>query len=135
MKYLNKRWFYLFVLAYLAITLACGASSSLTGNGQNDINTNDASTTINVVVDDFSFTLDTLETGAGTVTFVILNNGAMPHDFAIRGEHVVQKTPMIKSGDSATLTVELEPGTYTYFCTIAGHEQLGMSGTFTVTSS
>ena len=59
----------------------------------------------------------------------------MNHDFAIRSNGVSEKTRRIKPGESATLTVELEPGTYTYICTTSGHEQLGMRGTITVTSS
>jgi uncharacterized cupredoxin-like copper-binding protein len=66
---------------------------------------------------------------------VVQNNGSTQHDFAIRGNGVEQKTPTIKPGEIARLTVDLEPGAYTYVCTIPGHEQLGMNGTFTVTSN
>jgi uncharacterized cupredoxin-like copper-binding protein len=83
----------------------------------------------------FLVSLDASQAEAGTITFVVQNNSSMPHDFALEGNGVEQKTPMINSGESATLTVDLEPGTYTYVCTIPGHEQLGMSGTFTVTSN
>jgi uncharacterized cupredoxin-like copper-binding protein len=66
---------------------------------------------------------------------VVQNNGSTQHDFAIRGNGVVKKTATIKPGETARLTVDVEPGNYTYICTIPGHEQLGMNGTFTVTSN
>jgi uncharacterized cupredoxin-like copper-binding protein len=56
----------------------------------------------------------------------------MQHDFAIQANGIEQKSAMLNSGQSTTLSVTLEPGTYTYRCTVPGHEILGMKGTFTV---
>jgi plastocyanin len=123
-------WLSLLGIAILAVLLAaCSGGSQNSGEGSGN------STTINVEAIDFSFSLDASQAEAGTITFVVQNNGSMHHDFAIRGNGMEEKTPTIDSGGSATLTVDLEPGTYTYVCTIPGHEQLGMSGTFTVTQT
>ena len=70
---------------------------------------------------------------AGTITFLVRNDGTMPHDFAIQGNGVDQKTVMIKPGQTASLTVDLKPGIYTYKCTVPVHALLGMKGTLTVT--
>lgn len=130
MKNRYTRWLSLLGIAFLAVLLAaCSGSSPEGGESSRD------SGAINVEAKDFSFSLESSRAKAGTITFVVQNNGFMPHDLAIRGDGVEQKTPMIGPGESATLTAELEPGTYTYGCTIPGHEQLGMSGTFTVTSN
>jgi plastocyanin len=88
--------------------------------------------TVRVTSTNFAFSLDAARVPAGPVTFVLQNDGPAAHDFAIRGNGVNQKTPVIERGQSARLTVALKPGTYTYICTIPGHDHLGMEGTFTV---
>jgi uncharacterized cupredoxin-like copper-binding protein len=40
---------------------------------------------------------------------------------------------VLSPGAGEAIAVELEPGTYTIFCSLAGHESLGMSGTPTLT--
>jgi plastocyanin len=70
---------------------------------------------------------------AGTNTINFTNVQATPHDVAIEDEggKEVGKTEVI-SEDSASAKVKLEPGTYTFFCTIPGHREAGMEGTLTV---
>jgi uncharacterized cupredoxin-like copper-binding protein len=79
--------------------------------------------------------VDATEVPAGTVSFIVENNGNIPHDFSISGNGVEQKTSMINPGKTAVLEVDLKPGTYTYICTVPGHEMLGMKGTLIVKSS
>jgi plastocyanin len=38
----------------------------------------------------------------------------------------------IITGSKTTLDVNLKPGSYTYFCSVPGHESAGMKGTLTV---
>ena len=135
MKRVNTRWFYMLAIVMLAVTLACSASLSLGDRSQNEARENEGGATINVVAKDFSFALVASKAEAGAITFVVQNNGSTQHDFAIRGNGVEKKTATIKPGETARLTVDVEPGNYTYICTIPGHEQLGMNGTFTVTSN
>jgi plastocyanin len=93
---------------------------------------NEAGATVNVVARDFEFILDANSAAAGTVSFAVTNEGSMPHDFAITIDGERYKTEMIPAGSSASLTVDLPPGTYEYICTVPGHDILGMKGTFTV---
>ena len=44
---------------------------------------------------------------------------------------VVGATPTFMGG-SKTLTVNLKPGTYTFYCSVPGHRAGGMVGTLTV---
>lgn len=70
---------------------------------------------------------------AGKVTMEFKNPQALTHDVAIEnanGEEV-GATELIADG-SDTATVDLKPGTYTYFCTVPGHREAGMEGTLTV---
>jgi len=70
---------------------------------------------------------------AGTDTINFTNVQATPHDVAIEDEggEEIGKTAVVSEG-SASGKVKLEPGTYTFFCTIPGHREAGMEGTLTV---
>jgi uncharacterized cupredoxin-like copper-binding protein len=133
---MNKRWFCLMTVLLLAIVIAaCGGNNRPDSQVANRDSTSlNGGATINVAVEDFNFTLDSSQLNAGATTFVVKNNGSMRHDFAISGNGIKQRTEKIDPGETTELTVELEPGTYTYICTIPGHEELGMKGTFTVSS-
>jgi uncharacterized cupredoxin-like copper-binding protein len=94
-----------------------------------------AATDINVSAVEYSFIL-TDNSGnqvstlpAGVVNFHVKNNGTIEHDFAIAG----QKTPTLQPGQTATLTVTLQPGQQNYACTIGEHASFGMVGTLNVT--
>lgn len=64
----------------------------------------------------------------GTYTFDVKNAGKIPHDLTITGGQAsgVQKTPLIDPGGDAKLTVHLAKGSYTLYCSVPGHRQLGM---------
>ena len=74
-----------------------------------------------------------VEAEAGTIS-VAMTNEAGPHTFTVdlckTQETVVQ---VFDSGETATGEMELEAGTYTFFCVIPGHREAGMEGTLTVT--
>jgi uncharacterized cupredoxin-like copper-binding protein len=68
---------------------------------------------------------------AGKLTFDVANQGAIQHDLAVEGGKEA-KTPLIAAGKQATLQVDLPPGKYKLYCTVPGHEQLGMKAEVTV---
>ena len=84
---------------------------------------------VGVTGKEFKFTLTTKTVRHGKVTFKFTNKGRLKHDFKIAGK----KTPIIRPGKSASLTVTLKRGTYTYICTVAGHAAAGMKGKLKVT--
>jgi len=87
-------------------------------------------TVVRVVARDFSFTLSRQTVPIGRVRFVVVNRGAVGHDFALVGG---RKTAILKPGGSATLEVTFtRAGRYAYRCTVPGHAALGMKGVLTV---
>jgi outer membrane protein assembly factor BamB/plastocyanin len=93
----------------------------------------DISATLEVVgTDDLRFEPADLEAPAGTIEIVLTAEPAAPHDFVIEdiGDVVVVA---VEAGQTASGTVTLEPGTYTFYCSVPGHRAAGMEGTLTVT--
>jgi plastocyanin len=71
---------------------------------------------------------------AGSYTFEVVNEGSGTHDFVVeRDGNDVAGTENIGPGASTTLTVDLEPGEYVFYCSVANHRAMGMEVTVTVT--
>jgi plastocyanin len=70
---------------------------------------------------------------AGSVTINFDNKQSLQHDVAIADSsgQELGKTDLVSSG-TANATVDLQPGTYTFYCTVPGHKEAGMEGTLTV---
>jgi len=81
----------------------------------------------------FEYTSNSASAEAGKVTVDFNNPQGIGHDVAIEtsGGEVVGQTEIVTEGESST-TVELKPGTYTFFCSVPGHREAGMEGTLTV---
>jgi plastocyanin len=115
----------------------CGGSdnSTSTAGGSTTTSTTTASTqTITISEKDYSLDPSTVTVDtAGTVTFKAVNDGGTDHALEIEGNGGGdQRTDTIGAGESATVTLDLKPGTYTMYCPIGGHRALGMEGTITV---
>jgi plastocyanin len=70
---------------------------------------------------------------AGQVTIDFDNPQTLTHDVAIEdaGGKEVGATELITDSSTST-SIELKPGTYTFFCSVPGHREGGMEGTLTV---
>ena len=82
---------------------------------------------------ELAYTTTTASTKAGKVTIDFNNPQGLTHDVAIedaQGEEV-GKTDLIASEETST-TVDLKPGTYTFYCSVPGHREAGREGTLTV---
>jgi plastocyanin len=70
---------------------------------------------------------------AGSVTLRMKNASSVPHDIAVQGAGAVNQIgPIVSNGGTSTVTVNLKPGSYTFYCSVDGHRQAGMVGTLTV---
>ncbi|HXW58806.1 MAG TPA: plastocyanin/azurin family copper-binding protein [Solirubrobacteraceae bacterium] len=70
----------------------------------------------------------------GRVTISMRNMSGVTHNLAIQSGTsgpVLGATPLESKGE-ASISVNLKPGTYTFFCQAPGHRQAGMFGTLTV---
>jgi uncharacterized cupredoxin-like copper-binding protein len=72
---------------------------------------------------------------AGVVEIKATNAGTIDHAIEVEGQGVEVKTNPIKPGSSASLKVDLKPGTYEWYCPLDSHKQKGMKGTITVGSA
>lgn len=68
---------------------------------------------------------------AGEQTIFLANEGAAPHDVTIEeaGDETVAEA---EGGETDEGTIDLDAGTYTYYCSVAGHREAGMEGTLEV---
>ena len=72
---------------------------------------------------------------AGPTTFNITNDGTLPHNFEIEGQGIEEELEAnLEPGESGTLEVTLEPGTYEIYCPVGegSHRQQGMELELTV---
>jgi plastocyanin len=72
-----------------------------------------------------------LSAPAGSVTIKLVNESDTPHAVEVEGNGVEEETETVTGGETE-LTVDLEPGEYTYYCPVGQHRQQGMEGTLTV---
>jgi plastocyanin len=82
---------------------------------------------------DLAYEQKSVDATAGKVTVNFTNPQAIPHDVDIEdasGEDVGE-TDLVSEG-SASVEIDLKPGTYTFFCSVPGHREAGMEGTINV---
>ncbi|HEX4483421.1 MAG TPA: plastocyanin/azurin family copper-binding protein [Solirubrobacteraceae bacterium] len=74
-----------------------------------------------------------LSAKAGKVTVDFKNMSSLMHNVTVESSSGAQvgATPTF-SGSSKSVTLNLKPGTYKFFCSVPGHRQAGMEGTLTV---
>jgi uncharacterized cupredoxin-like copper-binding protein len=131
------------ILTALAFSVALVASSCGSSGG------------VQATLKDFAIDLSAGTAAAGDVTFDITNQGPSTHEFVVLetslgpadlptddtgtvdeagapGISVVDEVEDIASGDTATLAVQMNAGSYVVICNIPGHYGLGMRAGFTV---
>jgi uncharacterized cupredoxin-like copper-binding protein len=81
---------------------------------------------------EFAFQPSTVNVASTSVTFNLRNDGQFPHNIAIDGRDGSVFPDNLTAGQSASATVNLPAGTYTFYCPVDGHRDRGMVGTLTV---
>ena len=140
-----------FILAvvFTLLLAACGQSQPAAS----------APPALSVAAKEFAFAPAALTAKAGQpITISLQNTGAVEHDWSVREIEISGEAKssgdapsghmMGSSGDEPKLHVAAgtggkgtltftpsKPGTYEYYCTVAGHKEAGMVGTLTVAPS
>jgi plastocyanin len=94
-----------------------------------------ASTNLQIAADEsgqLKFDKDKLSAKAGKVTITMDNPSPVAHAVGIEGGGVDEDGDTVNMGGKSTVTVDLKPGTYEFYCPVDGHEAAGMKGTLTV---
>jgi plastocyanin len=79
-----------------------------------------------------SYDAKQLSAKAGKVTVALANASPIEHNLTVaRGSAVLGETPTF-TGGTRTLTLNLKPGTYAFYCSVPGHRQAGMEGILSV---
>ena len=120
------------VLATTAFAIAaCGSGAADGDEGNVSETPSAAASTLEVEAGDLYFDPAELSASAGEIAVELDNVGAIEHDFVVEEEGdavVVQASP----GETVTGTIELDDGTYTFYCSVPGHRSAGMEGTLDV---
>ncbi|MDQ3759639.1 MAG: plastocyanin/azurin family copper-binding protein [Actinomycetota bacterium] len=116
--------------------IACGddeESTSADSAGTEESSAGGSTVSISAVPDgSFAYEQDSAEAEAGSVTIEFDNPATLGHDVQVEGpDGNIGGTDVIAE-DTTTATVELEPGDYTFYCSVAGHREGGMEGDLTV---
>ena len=130
------------VLAALGLA-ACGSSSDTTSSTSTSAAASTSTTasgggggTISIEADPsgaLAYTSSSLSAPAGSDKVDFNNPASLGHDVVIEDAdgNEVARTDVITGSETST-TADLQPGTYTYFCSVDGHRDAGMEGTLTV---
>jgi plastocyanin len=82
---------------------------------------------------EFKFSKPAATAKAGKVTVNLTNDGQTAHAIEIEGTPKGDvKTNVISPGQTASLTANLKPGKYEFYCPVDSHKQQGMKGELTV---
>jgi uncharacterized cupredoxin-like copper-binding protein len=132
------------VATLIGLTVACSGSPTASGQGG-----------VPVTLRDFSVTVGSTTLPAGSNQLAVQNSGATLHELEVFtlpagvdaaaipvvngvadtnsvGMTIVDEREDIAPGTGASLTVNLQPGTYVFICNLPTHYSLGMHATVTV---
>ncbi len=112
------------------VAVGCGGGDD-DGGGQSYVEPKGPATeTIAIDAENFSFTPDEVDAEPG-IAEISLTSTAGLHDLVFDGAFPGFRLEA-GTGDTDTKKIELEPGTYEFYCSLSGHRAAGMEGTLTV---
>jgi uncharacterized cupredoxin-like copper-binding protein len=114
-----------------ATTHAAGATQGQTSTGT--ATTVNGTTVLNIQASasELAYVPNQLSAPAGRITIRVTNPSQLQHSIAL-AVNGIAPGPVVGHGGVSAVTATLAPGTYTFYCTVPGHRQAGMTGTLTV---
>src|SRR5437773_5339208 len=139
-----KRLIPIFVAVTALAVVGCGSSNSSssstttkpTGQGSTPAASGGSAggaSALKISADASQLKFDTnkLSASAGKVTITMANPSSLSHNVSIKGSGVDQSGNTVGKGATSSVSANLKPGTYTFYCSVDGHEAAGMTGTLT----
>jgi hypothetical protein len=106
-----------------AVLVGCGHAQSVSGDR-----------TLHVALSEYHLRPDNIRVTAGYLDIQVRNYGRLTHNLVISRNGVTDgSTKPIWPGQSAEMTISLEPGTYSIASTMLSDQALGAYGTLKVT--
>jgi plastocyanin len=121
--------------ALAVLASACGGGSKGGGNESVTVTAPSGGGTPAVTIEahDIFLRPNKVKAPAGPLKITYTEEGSQQHTLVIQNVKDFElKVSTSQKTDSGT--VDLQPGEYTYYCTIPGHRSQGMQGTLTVSS-
>ena len=122
-------------LAAVAMTVgftACGGGDDGGSGGKAYVEPKGASTeTISIEAGNFYFKPDKVSADPGIATIELSAKNGI-HDLVFDGAYPGFQLEADGGGGTESTKIDLEPGKYTFYCSITGHRAQGMEGTLTV---
>jgi uncharacterized cupredoxin-like copper-binding protein len=113
------------LVAVAALLAMAGCGGGVTSSAPSTATTSGSS--VAVTESEYSITLPSNTMKVGSYTFKVTNKGQFAHNLTIDGPGVKDKaTPTLSPGSSGDVTVNLQKGTYEFYCSVDSHKDMGM---------
>lgn len=128
----------LLLIAILLIAAACGGAASRapdqTVNPGTQATPAATGQVVPITVKDFTLDPLTVTVQRNSFSLAVTNAGPTVHNVTIRDESgaVLLASKDLREGQAEVVSVNLPNGTYVLFCSLAGHESLGIKGTLLI---
>ncbi len=115
------------VLIVGVLVAGCGGGGDEGGGGSATVAAGD---TVEVAGGEYFFDPETIEVeGPGEVSIDFANEGSLAHNLTVLdGDQEIGATSTFEGGESDSLTLDLESGSYEMICTVGSHAAQGMTG-------